>query len=351
MNKKSTLFILFLFLMGSLSAQDVEVPETQTPMIAKITASWCPFCGSWGWSFFDDIFDDNEDKAIFMSVHHSGDYSNETAMDLTTNFEVFGQPRFILDGEDQNVSSGNTSAKRTEVGTKVDEILDGYPSIQSGLDATFSGDQLRVDYTVELFENLSGDYQIAFYVLQKTFFAYQAGVGDNAEHKALLRKEMSGSSFGMPVFSGSASAGATFTGTLQSSLENYDPENLSVVAVIWEKVGNHYRFVNSNDDKNVQEKVTSGLVADLALDRSVQVFPNVVDQYFTTEIVLEDSVDKLTVDLLDAQGRKVMTVSDAPYVPGQHRIQTLRPVSTNPGNYYLRIQNGKNTAIKKLIFE
>ena len=38
-----------------------DVPEVQQSLITKITATWCPSCGGWGWTFFENILADNDD--------------------------------------------------------------------------------------------------------------------------------------------------------------------------------------------------------------------------------------------------------------------------------------------------
>ena len=65
-----TLLLFFALSFSNIHAQDV--PEVQRTLLTKVTATWCPSCGSWGWSFFEDIIEDNTGKATFMGAHHSG---------------------------------------------------------------------------------------------------------------------------------------------------------------------------------------------------------------------------------------------------------------------------------------
>ncbi|HHB79571.1 MAG TPA: hypothetical protein ENK85_10105, partial [Saprospiraceae bacterium] len=61
--------ILLLLLAVGISylAQAQEVPQTQSSLIIKKTASWCPPCGGWGWDLFEQLIDDNDSQAILWA--------------------------------------------------------------------------------------------------------------------------------------------------------------------------------------------------------------------------------------------------------------------------------------------
>lgn len=109
MKKIFLLSTFILFTITIFNAQNVEIPTTQNPVIIKVSASWCSTCGGWGWNFFEDIYEDNHENSSVFVIHHSGDYTNTAASEITTNFEVPGQPVFLFNGEDLNVSSGVTN--------------------------------------------------------------------------------------------------------------------------------------------------------------------------------------------------------------------------------------------------
>lgn len=54
---------------------------------------------------FHDLNTDNSAKAVVFAIHYSGGLQNQTASALTTNYGAVSQPRFILNGVDQNVLS------------------------------------------------------------------------------------------------------------------------------------------------------------------------------------------------------------------------------------------------------
>ena len=89
-----------------------DVPEVQQSLITKITATWCPNCGGWGWTFFENIYDDNADKALLIAAHYSGELQTSVSSDFADNFNISYQPFFILGNENQNVNGETVSWRR-----------------------------------------------------------------------------------------------------------------------------------------------------------------------------------------------------------------------------------------------
>lgn len=350
---KNSILLGFILLFGafSLNAQNVVVPNEQKPLIVKIAASWCPPCGGWGWSFFDDIYDDNKEDAIFLSVHHSGEHTNSAASEITSNFSVFGQPRFILDGTDQNVSSSNVSMKRTEIEDKVANELNSAPTIQAGIDATYSDNVLNVDWSVKTFDNLSGEYYVSFYLVEKVHVGYQASIGNDAQHKALLRGELSGSTFGELLFNGTATTGDVFNGDIQASLEDYNPENLEIVSVIWNKVGNTYEVANTNVDDNVEEQITSSIEITSGINPDINVYPTIVDKSFTVGMFLAKELADAQLYLSDFNGRVAQYLFKGLLPEGEIKMTFERNAGITNGIYILNIVTDQKIQTKKIIFE
>ena len=99
-------FILLLFLIA-LQVQSQTVSTKNWTLIHERTASWCPYCGTWGWDMKDRILTEFADEeVIFMAVHHSGDLTNPVAQQFGDNFGGFGQPIFFVDGVNINADCG-----------------------------------------------------------------------------------------------------------------------------------------------------------------------------------------------------------------------------------------------------
>jgi len=94
MIQKITISIAFLLL--TLSGYSQEAPQTQSALVTKISATWCPPCGGWGWDLFHDLVVDNEAKATLLAVHHSGNLLTPTSGALADNFMISGQTMMLL---------------------------------------------------------------------------------------------------------------------------------------------------------------------------------------------------------------------------------------------------------------
>ena len=135
-------FLLVLALVFSITtltqAQEIIVPETNQPMITKRTASWCTNCGTWGWSLFENLLSDNQGDALLVTAHHSGNYQNDVAKEITSNFGAAGQPIFYFNSENQFANSGNSSTIRSNIQAAVEGFNAAMPIVQAGIDAEVS---------------------------------------------------------------------------------------------------------------------------------------------------------------------------------------------------------------------
>lgn len=104
---------LALIILSSLT-----VNSQNTPVFTKVTATWCPNCGNWGWEYMEtmkDMFATGD--AVVLGAHFSGDLANPTSEWFADNLNSVGQPKFYVNNERITVSSGNWS-------TKVQETVD-----------------------------------------------------------------------------------------------------------------------------------------------------------------------------------------------------------------------------------
>ena len=63
MKKIILLLSVFFYLGMNAIAQTVEAK--QNTLITKKTATWCSFCGTWGWDFFENLVEDAWDHVKF----------------------------------------------------------------------------------------------------------------------------------------------------------------------------------------------------------------------------------------------------------------------------------------------
>ena len=98
--KKVLLSLVLIHFSILLMGQDITIPESQKTLITKKTADWCPFCGQWGWGLFKGMLTDNEEDALVIATHYSGDLKNDDAEAISDNFGGFYQPIFFVNGKD-----------------------------------------------------------------------------------------------------------------------------------------------------------------------------------------------------------------------------------------------------------
>jgi len=206
---KNYFTLIALLCSFSLFAQDV--PEVQQSMISKVTATWCTACGSWGWNLFAGVVEDNNDNALVVATHYSGDLMNSTASAITNNFNVNSQPRFVVNDVDQGASSGNASTKRTDIANMVATNAAMPPVVNAGLTVVLTDDnELEIKTNTMFFQNADGEYNLAAYIVEDNVIANQASQGANANHKNILRAGASTDAFGELIVNGTVSAGETF---------------------------------------------------------------------------------------------------------------------------------------------
>lgn len=227
-------------LAGSLPAQ--EINAQYRPLITKRTADWCPNCGSWGWTFFHWLLEDNDDHAVIWAAHHSGSLETPVSGAIADNFGGFSQPIFYLNEVDLGVYSSNMSQKRTEVAQQVDAMAQQQPAAGIGLHAWIEGDVLHAEAAVEMLQDVQGAWRLGIYLVEKVHMAPQAGQSGEVAHNRLLRTAITDDVFGDLLTENGAQEGATFqaSGSLMLSDPNWTAENLIVVAVLWQAEGDHF---------------------------------------------------------------------------------------------------------------
>ena len=255
---KKLLTLSFLCLAITLSAQQIEVPQQKYSLVTKRTATWCPHCGNWGWTLFENLLADNSSKALMIAAHYSGDLMNPTASAITSNFGGFGQPLFYLGNENQGVSSSNIDDKREEIKSKINDAFNSSPTAQTGMLLVNNGDQLDVYTKTRFFQNADGDYYVGVYLIEKTVMHYQSGQGQDADHKNVLRDHLTEDTFGKLISEGSISAGAESSFQVSYPLDGtYDLGNIRIATILWKKDGGSYKVVNTNFSDNFVEDVVA----------------------------------------------------------------------------------------------
>ena len=341
--KKRVLLCSILFLLyGSAFAQ--EVAQIQQSLITKRTATWCPYCGSWGWDFFEDLQANTSDKAVLIAAHFGGSALENTAsIDIVNNFGSSSQPKFFVNNELQVVTSGNLPSALAVVEAKVDDNYLAAPLANVGLETVWDGNNLEVKTKTRFFQPANATYHLGLYLVEDKVLAAQASQSGQVDHMRVLRAAVTPNTFGDQIASGPIDAGTEYTGTYPVSLSGYDLDNLDIVGVVWKKEADKYLVVNvwSIDAKPV---VSSAEETGEHAGVQASVYPNLVqDQGALIELSLETPAE-ISVLLMDGLGRQMALLFEGPLQGGTHQIPLENRILQAPGLYSLIVRTPEGIA-------
>jgi hypothetical protein len=257
-------FLVFLFALASFYTNAQTITNTQTTIVTKVTADWCPNCGTYGWSFTKKLNEKVVGKnAIVWNAHHSGGLATTTSKAMANNLGNIGQPVFFVNtDENLNVNSGNLDEKVEEAIL----IIDGSSSLGAiagmGSNAILQGKDLKVDTKVKFYDKIeAGEYYIGTYLVKKNLVWTQASVGPNAVHHSVLDKSLDTDPFGLKIVKAPVEKDAEFsvsTSLKDLVLHNNKLEDTKIVSVLWNKTANgKFIFINARE-VNILLENTSG---------------------------------------------------------------------------------------------
>ncbi|MEM9919857.1 MAG: Omp28-related outer membrane protein [Bacteroidota bacterium] len=348
MKKASTLFcFLILFV---LAAHAQQVTEVQRTMITKKTATWCSHCGQWGWSFFKNVLDDNSSEAFVVAAHYSGNLTSTTASEFVSNLnDNAGQPRFFVNSDDIGVNSSNGAAKRTEVRDAVTGNQGQNVIANTGLISKIEGNELKITARTKFFTNTSGDYYVSILVMEDDVEASQSSRGV-VDHARILRGAANSGTFGQQLANTDIAAGTEYVKEFTVVLSNdWNQDNLELVAVVWNKVNDKYQFVNAFLTKELNSTTTS--TNDLAGEWGVSLQPRLANSHSILQLDLKDALNDATIELYDLNGKKLSSIFDGQIAAGKHSYQIDRPSAAGAGMFLLRIQSQNLQHTEKILFQ
>ncbi len=308
----------------SLSAQ--EIPTKQKALFTKVTATWCPNCGTWGWAYMESMVGSNENDALIIGAHFSGELATAAGDFLADNFAVFGQPRFLLNNRDLQVSRNNLADKETEARNVI--VADGKKDaeIGVGLEATISATSVDVKSSTKNFVALDGAYYLAIYLIENEVIANQASVGPSANHPYVIRSAFSADQFGTELFSGPVS---DFSNDAEHSLildPEWNTENLYVYGIIWKKEGQTYIYQNGH---RVKAEAMSTSARDQGILSEVSIGPTISGGRYTFSGE-ESTLRQASLEIRDLSGKLIKQM-----VSGQINHGVELNLSEEANGYYL----------------
>ena len=349
--KKITFTLLLFSLFFSVTAQEVEVSETQLSMITKRTATWCPLCGGWGWTFFEGLVEDNSERALLIAAHYSGDLINQASLDITNNLGGFSQPRYYFNNDDQGANSSNFGTKREEIKTQVNDAYASSPVAQSGIILVDDETELSVYTKTKFFQPASGEYYLSVFLIEKYVNETQAGQNGLVDHPQILRRSLLSTTFGDQIGEGDIAAGTEVELNTTLAIDGtYDLENIQIATVIWEKVDDKYNFVNTFFTSEILEEVVSTNETQIE-GAELKIAPNpVVNQSFV-DLNLDRGFEQSELLIFDVLGRKTTSVFNGQLPAGLHRFPVSKESLGSSGLYFVQFRSGNQLISRRLLIQ
>lgn len=229
----------------SLSFLFAQAQQSKTPVFSKVTATWCPNCGSWGWDFMEEMkemYNDGQ-EAVILGVHFSGNLQNPTAQWFSDNLKSLGQPVFFVNNEDLNATRNNWSSKIPEIQAKFEEISNEQPGQLLSFASAYINEENEIVANVTKSSSAFGsdEYYLGVYVFENNVEENQSPIGLSS-HPNVLRDVISDNFWGDLAQEGSSDITTEYKMILDS---NWDANNVGLVAILWKKVDNDYIIDNS----------------------------------------------------------------------------------------------------------
>lgn len=343
MKIKDLLFFAGLFFAAS-GLQGQEVAEVRQSLITKRTATWCPYCGTWGWDFFNALETNVSDNAVLVAAHFGGSMlENPVSLAWVNNLGGSSQPRFFVDNALQNVNSGNQSAALAEIKDKVEANAAEQPVANVGMQTSWSGGDLSLQTKTKFFQSAEGAYYLGIYLVEDKVLANQAGQSGQVEHSRILRGSVTGATFGDLLAEGNIAAGTEFDKTYSIDPDAYEVDHLDLVGVIWKKEGNAYLAVNV---WKIDAKPTVASVDEAKkLPGSAVLQPNPAtggDVFISLRL---DSPQECEIILYNALGQQVGQIFSGQLAAGEHQVPISSGHLNYPGAYAVRIQTARGAVL------
>lgn len=334
------LILLFTFFIFSQASAQVVSTKNWT-LIHERTASWCPYCGTWGWDMKEQILNKfANENSVFMAVHYSGDLLNPVAEKFGENFVGAGQPLFYVDGFNIGVNSGNISTKISETQAEIDFKKDVSTIAGLGLNAVYDATEksINVRAKVEFFEDVTGgDYYLGLYLLEDVQNQQASRTGIQT-HKNVLRNSFLPNVFDNSIITGPVKLGTTFE--MFGDLEGLTApiEKYKVVGIIWTKVNGKYIFFNANIINSIGTSATD--------DQKVASFDFTSYQAESGNIIINmtNAPSDGLVQITDLTGKIISTASVNSATNGRLNIAA----NYAPGVHIITLTSGKNIVSKKI---
>lgn len=310
--------LLFICLFVSVNAQN------KTSVLTKVTATWCPNCGTWGWDYFEELKEvySNDSKATLLGVHHSGDLRNDVSSWFANNLKFSYQPEFYHNNQDLNVTRNNWEDKVMEMESLVSAYHNESQSTGIGfVNAYTENGEIICNISFDASAKSAGENYFAIYVFENNVENNQSSRGMSL-HPNVLR-DVIGDSYNGELFTGEDENGnVVFQKEYRMDINaEWDEDNVGLLAVIWKEDNGNYVVENASSVHNIgllsssNEILDSDLVSVIYRGHGIEIS---IDGDDDSELYLFNNSGQL----LDKKNfNRTTTIETSQFVPGIYNIQ------------------------------
>ena len=337
----STFFALPSFLLGQ------EIPQTQKVVITKIAATWCPTCGTQAWDNFEALIEDYGDEAVFINIHpsRSSTLHSPNAADFSENLpEAWGQPLFYI-----NRTKYITSAILSNAEEAIQTSKELEPLANTGVTATIKNNEIEARAKVQFFQEGEGSFLLSLLLIEDGIIANQSNRGNNVSHKKILRAAFSEDTFGEIISEGIVAQNAQFDYTRTIALsEEWNTDNLEVIAILWRQVDNEYEFVNANT-VDASFSTSTNELENIGIKLAIS--PTILSETTSIQLNIPDKLENAHLGVLNVNGQVVQTIFSGNLPKGKHQFELLKDDFPIPGIYFMRLTKENHSLSKSFVVE
>jgi hypothetical protein len=332
-----------------LNAQSSETK--QNGLVVKLSATWCPVCAGAAWNSYQWLFDNVKSNAVYLTAHSSSTSRlfSQTSQDLIRNFDLTAyQPAFYLNGI--NKGSGGSVTEKEIKNTIEDDAKQAPVATLKTVARATGNTSIKAQVSLLFPKAVSGSFSIGLYLVEKSVKEVQTGLSGTVEHKNVLRNSFFTQTFGEELTGSSFSAG--YTKTISASINlpaSSQASNFEVVAVLWNKKGTKFEFVNVHSTSDMagvltslSEKVDEGFHFVL-----MNASRSNVEFQFSSEM---KQFNDINISLRDILGRTILVKRN---IPLTSEVETCHFSNLNlvPGSYILSFESPAFILSRKVLIE
>lgn len=339
------LFALF-FAVSSVTAQRITPNK---PILFKATSTECNVCGLWAWDDMKEAIRLYEKDAVIIAVHPLEEsllHSPTSTALMENNTQFFGTPTFFVNNERMPFQLWLGDA-----GDRIEAFQERQVVAHPFVDYVIEGGQLKVEVKTQYLKRAIRPHHIAAYVIEDQIEEFQNNRGPEDLHSKIMRTHLGEEVFGTLLSPDNIEANQEFTHRYTLDLDpEWNPDNLEVAVIIWERAGDRYEIINANVADEPTALSTSINILE-ANEVSLQVQPTIVNNIATVQLNLPIALDQLSVTVVNALGQNVKNVFSGNLTKGNHTFLLNRSDYSTDGLYFLVIEKDGDRLVEKMILK